>query len=368
MTVPLLDLKAAYFELRAELDAAIARVMESGRYILGGELQKFEEEFASYCDADFCIGVGNGLDALHLILRGYEIGAGAEVIVPSNTFIATWLAVTYAGATPVPVEPKAETHNIDPELVETALTPRTKAIIAVHLYGQTADMAPIRTIAERHGLKVIEDAAQAHGARYRNRKAGSLADAAGFSFYPAKNLGAYGDGGAITTNDAALAEKVRSLRNYGSGEKYVHSTQGLNSRLDELQAAQLRVKLRHLDEWNRRRERVAAQYRQALEGFQEELVLPNVPSWARSVWHLFVIQHPNRSSIQRRLDRAGIQTGIHYPVPPHLQETYRYLGYRKGDFPIAERMASRVMSLPMGPHLSVENLESVSSALVTALS
>jgi len=368
MTIPLLDLRAAYCELRDELDAAIARVMESGRYILGEELHRFEQEFAAYCGARFCIGVGNGLDALHLILRGFGIGAGAEVIVPSNTFIATWLAVTYAGATPVPVEPEPRTHNIDPELIEAAVTPRTKAIIAVHLYGQPADMTAINTVAQRCRLKVIEDAAQAHGALCRDRKAGSLADAAGFSFYPAKNLGACGDGGAITTNDAALAEKVRTLRNYGAHEKYRHSSQGLNSRLDEIQAAQLRVKLRRLDDWNGRRSAIAAHYRRALEGSAAKLVLPFVPTWTRPAWHLFVVEHPDRASIQRRLEAAGVLTAIHYPIPPHLQQAYRCLGYRPGDFPIAERLAGRVLSLPMGPHLSAEHVQYVSDTLRAALS
>ena len=368
MKVPLLDLKAAYLEIRDELDAAYRQVIESGRYILGSELQAFEEEFAAYCDAPYCIGVGNGLDALHLILRGYGIGAGDEVIVPSHTFIATWLAVTYAGATPVPVEPDECTYNINSDLIEAALTPRTKAIIAVHLYGQPADMIQVDTVAKKYGVKVIEDAAQAHGAVYRNRKVGSLADAAGFSFYPVKNLGACGDGGAITTNDGGLADKIRTLRNYGSNVKYLHHSQGLNSRLDELQAAVLRVKLRHLDEWNRRREQISCRYHQALAGTPEELILPYVPPWARPVWHMFVVQHPNRTLIQEKLDQAGILTSIHYPIPPHLQEAYGCPGYREGDFPIAERLANRVLSLPIGPHLSIEGAGYVSSRLISAFS
>lgn len=368
MRVPLLDLNTAYREISDELDMAYRRVMESGRYILGDELQNFEDEFAAYCDAAYCIGVGNGFDALHLILRGYGFGAGDEIIVPANTFIATWLAVTYAGATPVPVEPDRGTYNINPDLIEPALTARTKAIIAVHLYGQSADMAPIDKVAKKYGVKVIEDAAQAHGAAYRNRKVGSLGDAAGFSFYPVKNLGACGDGGAVTTNDRSLADKIRSIRNYGSNVKYIHPIQGLNSRLDELQAAQLRVKLRHLDEWNHRREQIACHYSRALGGIGEELVLPYVPEWAKPVWHLFVVQHPNRTSIQQQLDQAGIVSAIHYPVPPHLQDAYRSLGYREGDFPIAERLASRGLSLPMSPQLSLESAEYVSSKLISALS
>jgi dTDP-4-amino-4,6-dideoxygalactose transaminase len=255
--VPFLDLKAAHAELRAELDAAYARVMDSGWFVLGDELAAFEAEFAAYCGARHCVGVGNGLDALHLILRAMQIGPGDEVIVPANTYIATWLAVSYAGAAPVPVEPDPRTFNLDPARVEAAVTPRTKAVMPVHLYGQPADVDAVREVAARHGLRVIEDAAQAQGARYRGRAAGSLADAAGFSFYPGKNLGAAGDAGAVTTDDDALAAELRRLRNYGSPAKYQHDVKGFNSRLDELQAAVLRVKLRRLDEWNARRAAVA---------------------------------------------------------------------------------------------------------------
>jgi dTDP-4-amino-4,6-dideoxygalactose transaminase len=368
MNVPFLNLKAAYLEIKEELDVAYQRVIESGRYILGNEVEAFEEEFAAYCGAPYSIGVGNGLDALHLILRGYGIGAGHQVIVPSHTFIATWLAVTYAGATPVPVEPDERTYNINPHLIEAAVTPRTKAIIAVHLYGQPADMDPINTVAKKYGIKLIEDAAQAHGAVYQNRKVGSLADAASFSFYPAKNLGALGDGGAITTNDRRLADKVRTLRNYGSRGKYVHDSPGLNSRLDELQAAQLSVKLRHLDEWNRRRQEVANCYLENLARMQPTLTLPYVPGWARPVWHLFVVQYEDRSSLQEKLAQVSIGTLIHYPIPPHLQEAYRSLGYREGDFPIAERLSARVLSLPIGPHLSVASAQYVISTLVSAIS
>ena len=258
--IPFLDLRASYLELKTALDSAFQRVMASGWYILGEELKAFEAEFAEYCNVKYCVGVGNGLDALHLILRAMDIGQGDEVIVPSNTFIATWLAVSYAGATPVPVEPDEATYNIDPSKIEAAITEKTKAIMPVHLYGQPADMDPILKIAARHHLKVIEDAAQAHGARYKGKRTGSLGDAAGFSFYPGKNLGAFGDGGAVTTNDSTLAERVRRLSNYGSQVKYAHDVKGFNSRLDELQAALLRVKLRHLDAWNGRRRQIAAQY------------------------------------------------------------------------------------------------------------
>jgi dTDP-4-amino-4,6-dideoxygalactose transaminase len=357
MRVAFLDLEAAYQELAAEMDEACRRVMASGWYILGKEVAAFEEEFAAYCGVSHCIGVGNGLDALHLILRALDIGPGDEVIVPSNTYIATWLAVSYAGATPVPVEPDAATFNLDPSLLEAAITTRTRAVIPVHLYGQPADMDAINGIARQHGLKVIEDAAQAHGARYRGVRVGSLGDAAGFSFYPGKNLGALGDGGAITTNDDDLAERVRVLRNYGSKVKYLNECAGFNSRLDELQAALLRVKLTRLDEWNDRRRKVAAAYREALAG--NGLVLPFVPEWAEPVWHLYVVCCPDREAVTGRLDRSGIGWLIHYPVPPHLQGAYRDLGYREGQFPVAERLAREVLSLPMGPHLAPEQLELV---------
>ena len=361
MSVPFLDLSAPWHELREELDAAWRRVMDSGWYILGKEVAAFEEEFAAWCGTCHCIGVGNGLDALHLILRALDIGPGDEVIVPSNTYIATWLAVTYAGATPVPVEPDSVTFNLDPMLLEAAITPKTRAVIPVHLYGQPADMDAVNGIARRHGLKVIEDAAQAHGARYRGRRCGSLGDAAGFSFYPGKNLGALGDGGAITTNDNDLAERVRMLRNYGSSKKYVNEVAGFNSRLDELQAALLRVKLARLDEWNDRRRVVAAAYFKELAG--TGLALPFVPDWVEPVWHLYVVCCQDRDAVTARLDRSGIGWLIHYPVPPHLQGAYRNLGYRAGDFPVAERMTREVLSLPMGPHLASGQIDLVTGCL-----
>jgi len=365
VNIPFLDLKAPYLELKAELDAAYQRVMASGWYILGQEVDAFEAEFATYCEAKYCIGVGTGLDALHLILRAMEIGPGDEVIVPTHTFIATWLAVTYAGATPVPVEPDERTCNIDPERIDAAITPRTRAIMPVHLYGQPTDMDRINAIAKRHGLKVIEDAAQAHGARYKGRRCGSLGDAAGFSFYPGKNLGAFGDGGAITTDDLELAERIRMLRNYGSSVKYHHQVAGINSRLDELQAAFLRVKLTRLDEWNERRRVVAASY---LSGLAEldDFVLPYVPDWADPVWHLFVIRHPRRDTLQQSLDSAGIGTMIHYPVPPHLQAAYAGLNLPEGAFPVAKRMSQQVLSLPMGPHLSPEDVGMICTRLTSS--
>jgi len=353
MKVPFLELKPAYDELRNELDAAYHRVMESGFYLLGKELEAFESEFAAYCEAKHCVAVGNGLDALHLILRAYDIGVGNEVIVPSNTFIATWLAVSYAGATPVPVEPDPQTCNLAPERIEMAITSRTKAIMAVHLYGQPADMDPILAVARRHGLKVIEDNAQAQGAHYKDRCTGAIGDAAGNSFYPGKNLGAFSDAGAVTTNDGELADCVRTLRNYGSKKKYFHDQKGFNSRVDEIQAAFLRVKLRKLTEWNERRKQVAAKYLTELHDIPE-LTLPFVPAWAEPVWHLFVIRHPKRDTLQQRLAEAGVGTLIHYPVAPHLSGAYANGKWPQGALPIAEAMAGTVLSLPMGPHLTTE--------------
>jgi dTDP-4-amino-4,6-dideoxygalactose transaminase len=361
-SIPFLDLKATYAELKSQLDVAYERVMNSGWYIQGSELDAFEREFGSYCDAAHCVGVGNGLEALHLILRAYGIAEGDEVIVPSNTYIATWLAVTYAGATPVPVEPDARTYNLDPEKIESAITSRTRAIMAVHLYGQPADMDAIREVADRHGLKVIEDAAQAHGAKYKGRQAGSLGDAAGFSFYPGKNLGAFGDAGAVTTNDAELAERIRMLRNYGSKVKYHNEIKGFNSRLDELQAAFLREKLKMLDQWNERRLKVAAYYNAHLAGIAG-MSMPYVPEWADPVWHLYVVRHAARDKLSEHLANAGVQTLIHYPIPPHLQHAYAELGFHAGDFPVAEAIHREVLSLPIGPHMPAESVARVAQSL-----
>lgn len=362
MPVPFLNLPAAYQELKPELDAAYRRVMDAGQFVLGRELSAFEEEFARYCGVRHCIGVGNGLDALYLILLGYGIGAGDEVIVPANTFIATWLAVSYAGARPVPVEPHETTHNMDSERVLAALSPRTKAIIAVHLYGQPADMDEIKRVASSRGIKVIEDAAQAHGARYKGSRVGGIGDSAGFSFYPAKNMGAFGDGGAVTTNDDTLASAVRHFRNYGSSEKYVHDAAGINSRLDELQAAFLRVKLRHLDEWNQRRRNLALTYSELLSTCLVD-ALPFVPTWAEPVWHLFVIRERRREKLKRYLDQCNIGCMVHYPFPPHLQKAYASLGIPAGTFPITEKLAQEVLSLPIGPHMSIEDVGAVSRAV-----
>lgn len=349
-----------YRELKEELDAAYVRVMESGWYILGREVEAFEAEYAAYCGARYCVGVGNGLEALHLILCAMDIGPGDEVIVPANTYIATWLAVSYTGAVPVPVEPDGRTYNMDVTRVEAAITERTKAVLPVHLYGQPADMDPINEIARRHNLRVIEDAAQAHGARYKGRKTGTLGDAAGFSFYPGKNLGALGDGGAVVTNDGAVAQKVRLLRNYGSRVKYYNEVRGYNSRLDELQAALLRVKLRHLDDWNARRRRLSVHY---LELRHDSLIQPYVPEWADPVWHLYVVRTAKRPELVELLDRNGIGCLIHYPVPPHLQDAYGELHYPAGSFPLTEKMADEVLSLPMGPHLAESDLRTIVATL-----
>jgi dTDP-4-amino-4,6-dideoxygalactose transaminase len=348
--VAFLDLRATYLEIKDELDAAYRRVMNSGWYILGEEVTAFEREFAEYCGTKHCVGVANGLEALQLILRSYGIGPDDEVIVPANTYIATWLAVSNAGATVAPVEPDPKTLNLDPRRVESAITRKTKAILPVHLYGQPADMKPINDIARRHGLKVIEDAAQAHGARYRDRRVGSLGDAAGWSFYPTKNLGAYGDAGAVTTDDDELADRVRVLRNYGSKSKYYNEEKGINSRLDELQAALLRVRLKHLDEWNSRRARIAAKYLEELR--ETELMLPGVCEGADPVWHLFVVRSNRRDELQSHLKGRGINTLVHYPVPPHLQKAYPGLALTAESLPITEAIHREVLSLPMGPHLT----------------
>jgi dTDP-4-amino-4,6-dideoxygalactose transaminase len=345
-------------EVRAELDQAYQRVMSSAWFILGHEVACFEEEFAAYCGAKHCVGVGNGLDALHLTLRACDIGAGDEVIVPANTYVATWLAVSHVGATPVPVEPAARGFGVSPERVRAAVTPKTRAILPVHLFGEPVDMDPIRSIAEEFGLKVIEDVAQAHGATYKGKRAGNLGDAAGFSFYPSKNLGAFGDGGAVVTSDPAIADRVRLLRNYGSRIKYENDVKGLNSRLDELQAAFLRVKLTRLDAWNSSRGEVAAWYAELL-GEVPGLTLPDTAVEVDAVWHQYVIQHPQRDRLQESLKGHGIGTLIHYPIPPHLSAAYAEPdgvegGFEQGDFPVSERLARESLSLPIYPGLTRE--------------
>ena len=349
--IPFLDLKAAYLELKDELDDAYQRVMDSGWYILGEQVEEFEEEFAAYCGVQHCIGVSNGLDALRLVLVAYGIGEGDEVIVPSNTYIATWLAVSEAGATPVPVEPDIRTYNIDPRKITNAITPRTKAILPVHLYGQPADMGQVIKLAEQHNLIVIEDTAQAHGAKHQGKRTGSLGHAAGFSFYPGKNLGAFGDAGAITTNNSVIAGKLKVLRNYGSRRKYENEVKGYNCRLDPLQAAFLRVKLKCLDEWNNRRIEIAELYLEGLNDL-EGIQLPLALDRTIPVWHLFVIQHQARDWLQAKLSEAGIGTLIHYPIPPHRQKAYADMGYDGTQFPVADQLANDILSLPIGPHLT----------------
>lgn len=363
--IQFLDLKAPYLELKLELDEAIAQVVSSGWFIGGAEVERFEADYATYCGAAHAIGVANGLDALHLALRAMDVGPGDEVIVPSNTYIATWLAVSQCGATPVPVEPDARTYNINPALIEAAITPRTKVILPVHLYGQPADMDPILAIARKHGLRVLEDGAQAHGARYKGKRLGAHGDAVTWSFYPGKNLGAMGDGGAVTTNDPQIADRLRVLRNYGSRVKYVHDVQGFNSRLDPLQAAILRVKLAYLDEWNTRRRAIAQCYQQGLA--DSGLILPHVPEWAEPVWHLFVVQHPQREALQQALADQGVGSLIHYPIPPHLQGAYAVAGWTQGAFPLAERMADQVLSLPMGPQLPSGQVKTVVATTLKAV-
>jgi len=363
-TIPFLDLRAAYIELKVQINEAIAGVIESGWYILSPEVVAFESEWAAYCEANHAVGLANGLDALTLALRALDIGPGDEVIVPSNTYIATWLAVSGVGATPVPVEPDQATHNIDPALIEAAITSRTRALLPVHLYGQPADMDPILDIARRHGLLVIEDAAQAHGARYNGKRIGAHGDVVCWSFYPGKNLGALGDAGAITTNDAALAERVALLRNYGSCQKYVNEEAGVNSRLDPIQAAVLRVKLAVLDEWTDRRRSLATAY---TEGLAEcSLTLPYVPDWADPAWHLYVVRTSDRDALQGRMIKAGIGTLIHYPIPPHMQKAYADMDLLSDAFPLARDLASEVLSLPMGPQLGLDQVQDIVNELKNA--
>ena len=364
MKIPFLDLGAAYRELTTEIDAAVSRVLESGWYILGPEVEAFETEWAAYCEAKHAVGLANGLDALTLALRALDIGPGDEVIVPSNTYIATWLAVTGVGAAPVPVEPDVATHNIDPARIEAAITSRTRALLPVHLYGQPADMDPILDIASRHGLRVIEDAAQAHGARYKGKRIGAHGDIVCWSFYPGKNLGALGDAGAITTNDTALAERVALLRNYGSRQKYVNEEAGVNSRLDPIQAAVLRVKLEVLDEWTERRRAVAAAYTVGLA--ECSLILPHVPKWAEPAWHLYVVRTSDRDALQGRMIKAGIDTLIHYPIPPHMQKAYADMDLLPDAFPLARDLASEVLSLPMGPQLGLDQVQDIVNELKNA--
>lgn len=361
MTLPFLDLRAAYLELKADIDAAVMRVLDGGWYIGGSEVEAFEREWAGYCGVAETVAVANGLDALVLALRALDIGAGDEVIVPSHTFIATWLAVSAVGARPVAVEPDPGTFNLDPARIAQAITGRTKAIIPVHLYGQAADLEPILQIARAADLAVIEDAAQAQGTTYKGRRIGGHGTMVCWSFYPGKNLGAMGDAGAVTTDRPELAERIRVLRNYGSREKYVHTVPGVNSRLDPLQAAVLRVKLRHLDDWTKRRQGIAAAYRCALVG--SGLGLPQTADYGEHAWHLFVVRSQQRARLMSALVAAGIGTQIHYPIPPHMQGAYAGLGHAPDDFPIARALADEIFSLPMGPHMPEGGVEQVAETL-----
>ena len=358
------DLKPIHSEIREELDAAYRTVMDRGWYILGEQLDAFEQEYASYCGTKYCIGVGNGLDALHLILEAYGITNGDEVIVPANTYIATALAVSYCNATPVFVDCDPFTCNIDVNKIEEKITPRTKAVIAVHLYGRIADMGALRKITDRYGLKLIEDAAQAHGAIYQDKKAGNLGDAAGFSFYPGKNLGAFGDGGAVTTNDKRLADKLKALRNYGSQKKYHHIYKGYNSRLDELQAAFLRVKLKHLDEWVVARRKIAGMYLENIKN-RNILMFPD-DKGGENAWHIFPIMTMQRDKIQKYLLEHDINVQNHYPIPIHLQLAYKNLGYEEGSFPVAEKYAKCEISLPIWVGMKKEHVQEVCEKLKAA--
>ena len=363
--VPFLQLGDAVAEQRELIDAAINRVLDSGWYLLGPELESLEREWAAWCGAGLAVGVSNGLDALHLILRGCEIGSGDEVIVPSNTYIASWLAVTMAGADPVPVEPEWDTCLLDPSRIEEAITPRTKAIMAVHLYGHPCEMGEILRIARKHNLKVIEDAAQAHGAEIHGKRIGSHGDAVAWSFYPSKNLGALGDAGAVTTDDPDLSKRLKMWRNYGSAVRYVNEVAGFNNRMEELHAAVLRVKIQMLDEWNQRRSALALRYQTAFA--KTGLTLPVVRSDARHAWHLYTIRHPERDRIQQALEKCGIGTLVHYPIPPHKQKAYSHHKVSVQSYPISEKIHRETLSLPLGPHLEIEQQDFVIDSVIKSI-
>ena len=355
------DLLAVNRDVRSALDAAFSAVMDSGWYVLGPAVEEFERAFAEFVGVDHCVGVASGLDALSIALIAVGVEPGDEVIVPSHTYIATWLAVTHVGAIPVPVEPEPDLLNMDPRRIEAAITSQTRAILPVHLYGHPAEMDPIMQLAKDRQLVVVEDAAQSHGALYRGRTTGSTGHAAAFSFYPTKNLGAFGDAGAVTTDDPAVANRVRLLRNYGSEQRYVNRVVGRNSRLDELQARLLSVKLPNLPRWNSARQQQASLYLRELA--DADVTLPVQRPWAEHVWHLFVIRSPRRDELVASLEKAGIETLIHYPIAPHLQEAYSSLGYEKGMFPVAEKAQDEVLSLPMGPHLTDTDVVDVAAAV-----
>ena len=362
-STPLVDLRAQQQSLERELNEVLSGALSRTDWILGESVEAFESEFATYCGTKHAVGTDSGLSALELLLRAYGIGSGDEVIIPANTFIATAFAISHAGATPVLVDCDAETYNLAPGLVEQALTRRTRAIVPVHLYGRPAEMSQIMRIARAHGLIVIEDACQAHGATYKGDRVGSIGDAGAFSFYPGKNLGALGDGGMAVTSDATICDRLRMLRNYGQSSKHHHSIVGFNRRLDTLQAALLRVKLRHLDRWNSARAAAARAYSDAFTG---TAVVPpsSLPDHLSSAWHLYVVQVADRTLVQSRLEECGIATGVHYPVPIHRQPAYADLGYAEGSFPVTERLASRVLSVPLYPELSIDRIDAIATVLL----
>lgn len=365
MKIPFLEIGDSYRELKSEIDTSVLRVLNSGNYILGSEVEDFEINWAQYCEAKYAVGLANGMDALILALRSLDVGPEDEVIVPSHTYIATWLAISAVGAIPVPVEPDPNTYNIDPINISSAITQKTKVLLPVHLYGQPANIDPILKIAKQHGLSVVEDAAQSHGARYKGRRIGAHGDIVCWSFYPGKNLGAFGDAGAITTDRADLAEKIQILRNYGSPKKYVNNLRGINSRLDPIHAAVLGVKLKYLSKWNDRRRAIADMYQKELKNIG--LVLPFVPEWAEAVWHLYVIRSSKRDSLKDRLTDEGIGILMHYPIPPHMQKAFTSLGFTGDSFPLAQKLANEVLSLPIGPQLEIKNAEYIVSALKSVL-
>ena len=361
--IPVVDLKAQYRSIKPDIDAAVLRVLESTQFILGDEVAAFETEFAGFCRAREAVAVNSGTSALHLALLAAGVGPGDEVITVPFTFIATVAAIQYAGARPVLVDIDPKTYTIDPALIAPAITPRTKAIIPVHLYGQAADMDPILELARSRGLIVIEDAAQAHGAEYKGRRAGSMGDLAAFSFYPGKNLGAYGEGGAAVTNNAAFAQRIRIMRSWGEERRYEHAVKGFNYRMDGIQGAILRVKLRHLESWTEARRRHAADYTRRLEG--SGLSTPYARPGGRHVYHCYTVRVPRRNAVRAHLEAAGIHTGVHYPIPAHLQPAYSDLGYRRGDFPASEAAAAEVLSLPMFPELREDQIAAVTDALTS---
>jgi dTDP-4-amino-4,6-dideoxygalactose transaminase len=362
MKIPFVDLSAMHRPLEPEFLEVFTRVLRSSAFVLGPEVKQFEDAFAAYIGTSHCVALTNGTAALHLTLLALDIKPGDEVITVPHTFIATAEAISAVGARPVFVDIDPVSYTMDPALLERAITPRTRAILPVHLYGQTADMDAIVEIANRHAIPVIEDACQAHGAEYKGRRAGSLAVAGCFSFYPGKNLGACGEGGAVTTDDPELAHRVRMWRDHGSKQKYVHQFPGLNMRMDGVQGGILAVKLQHLDHWNAQRRQAAAQYREALAG--SEIILPAEMPWGKHVYHLYVIQADDREGLRRRLEAAGIESGLHYPIPLHLQEAYRFLGYQQGSFPVTEAMVGRILSLPMYPGISTDAVARVAEEIM----